>query len=188
MAYDGSKNVTVQLNAWMDGDLLAGDDVVGLIYEELCLIARSQLKKERSHHTFKTQGLVHEAYLRLCEQRGLAFQSRAHFFGIAARTMRQILIDHARVNLAEKRGGRFDRVFIENIETVTREDTIDILKLNEALEDLEKHDVGKARMVEMRYFGGLTIEECAEVLSVSPATLKREWKFAKAWLLRHMQT
>jgi len=188
MAHDGDKEVTVQLNAWMDGDPLAGDEVVGLIYEELCLIARSQLKKERAHHTFKTQGLVHEAYLRLCEQRGLSFQNRAHFFGIAARTMRQILIDHARVNLAEKRGGRFDRVYIENIESMKREEPVDILKLDQALIDLAKQDSGKARMVEMRYFGGLTIEECAEVMAVSPATLKREWKFTKAWLLRHIRT
>lgn len=188
MTRDSDKDVTVQLNAWMDGDPLAGDEVVGLIYEELCLIARSQLKKERAHHTFRTQGLVHEAYLRLCEQRGLEFQNRAHFFGIAARTMRQILIDHARGNLAEKRGGRFDRVYIESIESVTREDAVDIIKLDQALRDLEKHDESKARMVEMRYFGGLTIEECAGFLEISPATLKRDWKFTKAWLLRHIRS
>lgn len=182
------ERVTVQLNAWVDGDPVAGNDVMGLIYDELCLIARSQLKKERAHHSFKTQGLVHEAYLRLCDQKGLVFQNRAHFFGIAARTMRQILIDHAREGLAAKRGKRFDRVYVESIESVSREEPIDILRLDQALDDLSKNDEAKARMVELRYFGGLTIEETAEVMDISPAKLKREWKFAKAWLLRHMQS
>jgi len=182
------EKVTVQLNAWLNGADPDARDVMGLIYDELCLIARSQLKKERAHHSFKTQGLVHEAYLRLCDQKGLTLQNRSHFFGVAARTMRQILIDHAREGLAAKRGRRYDRVYVESIESVSRDEPIDILRLDQALEDLNKKDEAKALMVELRYFGGLTIEETAEALSMSPAKLKREWKFAKAWLLRHMKT
>ncbi len=179
-------NVTGQLNAWKDGDNNAGADVMALIYDELCLIARGQLKKERAHHTFRTQSLVHECYLRLHHQQGIRFQSRTHFYGIAARTMRQVLVDHAREHRAEKRGGRYERIYLENIDAVLKDDPIDLIKLDHALTDLGKHDKQKALMVEMRYFGGLTIGETAELLSISPATLKRDWNFTKAWLLRHM--
>ena len=182
----GHINVTGSLNDWKQGDAGAGNAVMPLIYDELCQIARGQLRKERAHHTFKTQGLVHEAYLRLNNQPGVRFKSRTHFYGIAARTMRQVLVDHAREHLAEKRGGRYERVYVEDIDGLHEEDPLDLLRLDKALEELGEFDQEKALMVDMRYFGGLTIEETAELLEVSPATLKRDWHFTKAWLARHM--
>jgi len=181
------KDMTLLLNAWQAGDEHASSDLMSIIYEELCLIARSQLKSERGQHTYTTQGLVSEAYLRFSNKQGLNFENRAHFFGIASRTMRQILVDHARGNAAEKRGGQMERVYVENIDGLYQEDPVDLIKLDIALQELGEFDKPKAKMVEMRYFGGLTIEETANILGLSPATLKRDWKIAKAWLLRRMK-
>ena len=181
------KDMTLMLNAWQAGDELASNNLMTVIYEELCLIARSQLKSERGHQTYMTQGLVNEAYLRFSANQGMSFQNRAHFFGIASRTMRQILVDHARGNAAEKRGGLMERVYVENIDGLSQEEPVDLVKLDRALQELSEFDKPKANMVEMRYFGGLTIEETAQFLNLSPATLKRDWKIAKAWLLRRMK-
>jgi RNA polymerase sigma factor (TIGR02999 family) len=181
------KDMTLLLNAWQAGDEEASSSLMSIIYDELCVIARSQLKSERGQHTYMTQGLVNEAYLRFCCNQGLSFQSRAHFFGIASRTMRQILVDHARGNAAEKRGGQMERVYVENIDGLYQEEPVDLIKLDRALKELSEFDKPKANMVEVRYFGGLTIEETAQVLGLSPATLKRDWKIAKAWLLRRMK-
>lgn len=180
------KEVTRELNQWKSEGQAVSVGVMELIYQELCLIARSQLKKERMYQTFTTEGLVNEAYLRLNGTHHVVFESRAHFYGIAARIMRQILIDHARQHLAEKRGGRYERVYLENFDGVQPEKHLDILKLDAALEKLSEVDPEKAKMVELRYFGGLTIEETADFLSISPATLKRDWNFTKAWLRRWM--
>ena len=179
-----NKNVTQLLMAWQEGSEGALKELMPLVYQELCIIARSHLKKERPHHTLNTVALVNEAYVRLCSQNDLNFQSRAHFFGIAARTMRQILVDYARECQAEKRGGQRERIFAENIDGFSKEKAIELVKLDEALKNLAQIDEKKCRIVEMRYFGGLTLAETAQVLKTSIATLKREWAIAKAWLLR----
>ena len=181
-----ARDVTRLLMAWCDGDRAALDTLMTIVHDELCVIARSRLRKERRHHTFRTDVLVNEAYLRLCAQKGIDFQSRTHFFGIAARIMRQILVDYAREYQAEKRGGAVERIYVEDIDGFTKERALDLVQLDQALGALDKFDSRKCRIVEMRYFGGLTIEETAQVLDVSPATLKREWAIAKAWLFRNI--
>ena len=180
------RDLTVLLNQWQSGSEEALNDLMTLVYDELCIIARSQLKKERENHTFRTQVLVNEAYLRLCNQRELSFQNRAHFFGIASRTMRQILVDYAREFHAEKRGGRHERIYVENIDVLSKDKAFNIMRLDKAMEELEEFDKRKCKIVELRYFGGLTIEETAELMSTSASSLKREWTFIKAWLLRRM--
>jgi len=182
------KEVSKLLHAWGSGDDSALNDLIPLVHSELCVIARSQLRRERANHTFRTQGLVNEAYLRLCRQKGLEVQNRAHFFGIAARIMRQILVDYARGFHAEKRGGQLDRIYVENIDGFSHEDAVDIVQLNRAMEEFAQHDQRKCQIVELRFFGGLTLEETAKVMDISPAKLKREWTFAKAWLLRNIKS
>jgi RNA polymerase sigma factor (TIGR02999 family) len=181
------KEVSVLLDAWGEGDSGALNDLSPLVHAELCVIARSQLRRERANHTFRTQGLVNEAYLRLCRQKGAVVQNRAHFLGIASRIMRQILVDYARGFQAEKRGGQYDRIYVEDIDGFSREDAVDIVQLNRALEEFSNRDQIKCQIVELRFFGGLTLEETANVMGMSPAKLKREWTFAKAWLLRNIQ-
>ncbi len=180
------KDVTLLLNAWRDGSQEALNQLMALVYDELCIIARSRLKKERRHHTFRTGVLVNEAYLRLSSQKGMDYQNRSHFFGITARIMRQVLVDYAREYHADKRGGTVDRIYLEDIDGFTKDRTLDLVLLDQSLEALAKFDKRKCRIVEMRYFGGLTIEETAQVLEISIATLKREWAIARAWLLRNM--
>lgn len=183
-----NKEVSKLLHEWGLGDDSALNDLIPLVHSELCVIARSQLRRERANHTFRTQGLVNEAYLRLCRQKGLEVQNRTHFFGIAARIMRQILVDYARGFHAEKRGGQLDRIYVENIDGFSQEDAIDIVQLNRAMEEFSKHDERKCQIVELRFFGGLTLDETARVMDISPAKLKREWTFAKAWLLRNIKS
>jgi RNA polymerase sigma factor (TIGR02999 family) len=179
-----SHQVTHLLQEWRSGRKEALNDLIPLVYDELCVIARSRLKRERRHHTFRTDVLVNEAYLRLCAQKDVDFENRNHFFGIAARIMRQILVDYAREYHAEKRGGQAERVYVEDIDGFSKERAIDLVKLDQALAALEEVDKHKCQIVEMRYFAGLTIDETARVLGTSPASLKREWAMAKAWLLR----
>ena len=176
--------VTHLLKQWREGREDALNDLIPLVYDELCVIARSRLKRERRHHTFRTHVLVNEAYLRLCAQKDVDFENRNHFFGIAARIMRQILVDYAREFQAEKRGGSVERIYVDDIDGFSKERALDLVQLDQALAALEEVDKKKCQIVEMRYFAGLTIEETARVLNTSPASLKREWAFAKAWLLR----
>jgi RNA polymerase sigma factor (TIGR02999 family) len=178
--------VTALLADWSRGDRGALAQLLPLVYEELRAIAARQLVRERVGHTLQPTALVHEAYLRLVDQRQVDWQNRAHFFGVAAQIMRRILVDHARRHAAEKRGDGVRCVSIDDAEQVAAPGDVPILALDHALERLEKVDAGLARMVELRAFGGLTIEEAAHVLDVSPSTAKREWRTAKAWLHREL--
>jgi RNA polymerase sigma factor (TIGR02999 family) len=183
---DNRHNVTGLLLKWQAGSEDALKELIPMIYDELRIIARSQLRKERANHTFKTDGLVNEAFLKMWGQRSMNIRSRAHFFGIAARAMRQILVDYARELRTEKRGGAFDRLYLDNIDNLSKERPVDLISLDEALDELQKWDPQKCRMVEMRYFAGLTNEQTAQVLGISVATVKREWTFSRSWLKRKM--
>ena len=161
--------------------------VLPLVYDELRRLAGSYLRRERRDHTLQPTALVHEAYMRLVDQRGGDWQNRSQFYGIAAQMMRRILIDHAREHLAAKRGGGAKQVTLSGIETpADSDDAVEILALHEALEKLAALDERQAKVVELRYFGGLSVEEAAEALEISPATVKREWATARAWLKREL--
>jgi RNA polymerase sigma-70 factor, ECF subfamily len=168
------------------GDRRALDRLLPLVYAELRRIAVRQLRREREGHTLQPTALVHEAYLRLVEQRTVNWENRAHFLGVAARVMRRILVDHARRHTAGKRGDGAQRVPLEAIAETASASQIPVLALDHALGRLEKLDPGLAHIVELRAFGGLTIDEAAHVLKVSPSTAKREWRTAKAWLTREL--
>ena len=174
--------VTQLLVAWSNGDKAALDRLMPLVYTELRRLARHYMSRERPGHTLQTTALVNEAYLRLVEQEGMRWENRAHFFGIAAHLMRQILVDHARSRQAAKRGGAQVRLSLGEVDRIASRPDVDLIALDEALGRLEAIDPQKSRIVELRYFGGLGIEETAEVIGVSPATVKREWSMARAWL------
>ena len=185
---ESKKSVTLLLEHWRKGDQSALDDLIPLVYDELRIIARSRLRNEHRHLTLlRTDVLVNEAYLRLFSQKDVTYESRNHFFGFAARVMRQVLVDYAREYRAEKRGGGVERVYVESIDGFTNEKAGDLVRLDLALQALETMDERKCRIVEMRYFAGLTIEETARVLDMSVTTLKREWTMARAWLLRSLR-
>lgn len=173
------------LKAWSEGDANAADRLMPLVYDGLRKIAAQYLRKERSDHTFQPTALVHEAYLKLIDVSDANWQDRAHFFAAASTMMRHILVDHARSRLTDKRGGAFQRIELDEAVSFsdrTGEKNLDILALDEALTQLAGFDERQTRIVELRFFGGLTVEETAEVLKISPATVKREWSLAKAWL------
>ena len=176
--------VTQLLLDWNEGNSDALEKLMPLVYKELRRLAHQYLNKERAGHTLLTTDLVHEAYLRLVDQRRVHWQNRAHFFGIAAKLMRRILVDHARGKKRVKRGAGARRVSLDEAATVSRESKVDILALNQALTRLAEIDQRKARVVELRFFGGLEVEEAAEFLGLSPITVLRDWKMAKAWLHR----
>jgi RNA polymerase sigma factor (TIGR02999 family) len=176
--------VTQLLVDWSSGNQAAHDELMPLVYDDLRRLARRYMRGEGSGHTLQTTGLVNEAYLRLVDQKNVRWQSRAHFFGIAAQMMRRILVDHARKRQRIKRGGGAFRVSLDKAEAVALEKPTDLLALDEALTRLSELDVRKSRIVELRFFGGLSIEETAEVLQVSPGTVMRDWTLAKAWLYR----
>jgi len=175
-------DVTQLLIAWSDGDRAALDQLMPLVYEELRRLAHSYIKRERPNHTLQTSGLVNEAYLRLVDQSQLKLKDRAHFFGIAARLMREILVDYARKRKYAKRGGEAQRIPFEETLIVSDERASDIVALDDALKELSEIDPRQSQIVELRFFGGLSIEEAAEVLNVSPGTVMRDWTMAKAWL------
>jgi RNA polymerase sigma factor (TIGR02999 family) len=156
-----------------------------LVYKELRRLAKRYMAGERPGHTLQTTALINEAYLRLIDHRDMSWQNRAHFFGVAAQAMRRVLVDHARTRDAAKRGGRTPKAPLEEAATIF-ERPEELIALDRALNDLAAIDPRKSRMVELRYFGGLSVEETAEVLEVSPVTVMREWRAAKAWLLREM--
>ena len=175
------------LIALTDGNTEVVNNLLPLIYDELRSLAGNYLRRERVSHTLQPTALVHEAYIKLIDQKQVKWQNRAHFFGIAAQIMRRILVDHARKHTADKRGGDAEKLPIEEeILVVTNEKSHELLALDEALENLEKMDEQKAKIVELRYFGGLSIEETAEVFQISPATVKREWTTAKLFLQREL--
>jgi RNA polymerase sigma-70 factor (ECF subfamily) len=162
----------------------AVEELLPLIYDELRVLAGKYLRRERANHTLQPTALVHEAYLKLIDQREVEWQNRAHFFGVAANVMRRILVDYARRTKADKRGGKdAERVELDDgIMVVSKEKSVELLALDEALEELAKIDAQKSKIVELRYFGGLSVEETAEVLGVAAITVKRQWRMAKAWL------
>ena len=179
-------DITALLDDWSRGNPSALDQLLPLVYQELRGIARRQLRRERDGHTLQPTALVHEAYMRLVDQRQVGWQSRAHFFGVAAQVMRRILVDDARRHNAAKRGNGVQCVSIEEAAETPGRDEIPVLALDDALARLETVDRGLAQIVELRAFGGLTIEEAAHVLKVSASTAKREWRTAKAWLTREL--
>jgi RNA polymerase sigma factor (TIGR02999 family) len=174
--------VTRLLVAWGNGDRAALDRLMPLVHTELRRLARHYISRERPGHTLQSTALVNEAYLRLVEQESMRWENRTHFFGIAAHLMRQILVDHARSRQAAKRGGGQYRLSLSRVDRSASAPDLDLLALDEALGRLEALDPQKSRIVELRYFGGLGIEETAEVIGISPATVKRDWSMARAWL------
>jgi RNA polymerase sigma factor (TIGR02999 family) len=180
--------LTRLLQAWQQGDVRAGDELVPLIYAELRRIAAGRLRAERPGHTLQPTALVHEAWLRLAEQHGAEWQNRAQFFGIAAQAMRRILVDHARRRHAAKRGGHSPVVDVDELSEVLASPVPDeqLLALDVALEQLKALDERQARIVELRFFAGLSVDETAEALGVSGTTVKREWATARAWLFREV--
>lgn len=178
--------ITQLLIAWNQGDRGARDELMPLVYDELRRLARGYLRRERPGHTLQPTALVNEAYLRLIDQSQVNWQNRAHFFGIAARLMRQVLVNHAEAHRAAKRGGDAERIPLDDVDHLAVEQAVDLVALHESLERLERIDPPQCRIVELRYFSGLTIEEIAEVMGVSPATVKREWTTARAWLRREL--
>jgi RNA polymerase sigma factor (TIGR02999 family) len=179
---DTSPDITGLLLAWSDGDREALEELTPLVYQELKKLAESYLRKERAGHTLQPTALAHEAYIKLIDQRSVRWRNRAHFYGIAAQAMRRILVDHARARLAEKRGSGVDVVSLDEAIDVSDERAGQLLALDDALKRLADLDQQTSRVVELRYFGGMTLEETAEVLGVSRATVIREWRMAKAWL------
>ena len=176
--------VTQLLVAWSDGDRAALEKLTPLVYEELRRLAHQYMSQERPGHTLQTSALVNEAYLRLIDQKNVHWQNRAQFFGIAAQMMRRILVDHARQRRYAKRGGDARQVPLDEAMIVSEERAADVVALDQALNSLAEIDPRKSQIVELRFFGGLCIEETAEVLKVSPGTVMREWTLAKAWLKR----
>jgi RNA polymerase sigma factor (TIGR02999 family) len=181
-----SSDVTALLGDWSRGNQSALNRLLPLVYAELRRIATRRLRGERVGHTLQATALVHEVYLRLIDQRNVDWRSRAHFFGVAAQVMRRILVDHARKHNASKRGDGLPRVSIDEATELPAPDGIPVLAFDRALDRLARMDEDLARIVELRAFGGLTIEEAACVLDVSPSTAKREWRTAKAWLGREL--
>jgi len=176
-----SENMTQLLLAWGQGDEAARDELIPLVYDTLRRIAHCQLRRERAGYTLETAELINEAYLKLIE-RSVPWESRAHFFGIAARLMRQLLVDHARARQRFKRGGDLQQISLTAAANIVQEEVVDMLVLDEALETLAEVDPQKSRIVELRFFGGLTIEETAHVMGISTPTVERGWRAARAWL------
>jgi RNA polymerase sigma factor (TIGR02999 family) len=177
-----SAEVTVLLAQLVDGDQQVASRLVPLVYSELRQMAARYMKRERVDHTLQTTALVHEAYLKLVEQTSASWQNRAHFFAIAAQIMRHILIDHARAQLREKRGGGQSVIQLDEGLVFSPEQSSELLEVDTALHRLAELDPRQSKIVELRFFGGLTVEETAAVLGISPKTVKRDWSVAKAWL------
>lgn len=183
-----AQEVTQLLVAWGNGDEIARDRLIPLVYEELRRLAHRYMKHESPGHTLQTSALVNEAFLRIIDQREIKWKNRAHFYGIAAQMMRRILVDYARQRRYAKRGGGVLQLSLNEALTVSSEPAGEVLHLHETLLRLAQLDLRKSQIVELRFFGGLSIEETAEVLSVSPGTVMRDWTFAKAWLRREMSS
>jgi RNA polymerase sigma-70 factor (ECF subfamily) len=181
-----SHEVTQLLLAWSEGDKQAFDRLVPLVYDELRRLARNYMRKERAGQTLQTTALIYEAYVRLIDANRVEWQNRAHFFGVAARLMRQILVGFARERGSQKRGGGARRVSLDEAMIIDEGRDEDLVALDEALDALGQFDARKAQVVEMRYFGGLTEEEIAETLNVSPETVRRDWRLARSWLRQRL--
>jgi len=176
--------VTQLLLRWSEGDKAALDKLMPLVYRELRRLAGHYMRRERPGHTLQASALVNEAYLRLVDYRRMQWQNRAHFFAVAAQAMRRVLVEHARSRQYAKRGGTAQRISLDDVAVLTDQQAAELVALDDALTSLEALDARKARIVELRYIGGLSIEETAETLGVSTATVERDWRSAKAWLYR----
>jgi RNA polymerase sigma factor (TIGR02999 family) len=181
-----TRDVTRLLAEWQAGDQGALDRLMPLVYNELRRIAARYLHSEHKNHTLQTTALVHEAYLRLVDETRIQWQGRAHFFGVAATLIRNILVDYARTQKAAKRGGGAQKLALEEAFAVAADRETDLLAVDDALDGLSKIDPQQSRIVELRFYGGLTIEETAEVLRLSPSTVKRDWILAKTWIYREL--
>ena len=181
-------SVTQLLVAWGEGDQAARDELMAAVYHELHHLAHNYMKRESPGHTLQTSALVNEAFLRLIDQKNVRWQNRAHFFGLAAQMMRRILVDYARSRRYAKRGGGLRDLSLDEALTVSQERTEQVVVLDETLDRLAQFDPRKSKIVELRFFAGMNIEETAEILGVSPATVMRDWTLAKAWLRREMDS
>jgi RNA polymerase sigma factor (TIGR02999 family) len=179
-------DVTRLLSDWSNGDRHALDELLPLVYDELRHLANAYLKRERDGHTLQSTALVHEAFLRLVNQHDVQWQGRAHFFGIAAQMIRRILVDHARAQRAAKRGAGAVRIELGEELAVAQQRDLDLIALDDALERLATMDGRQSRIVELRFFAGLSVEDTADVMGISTATVKREWSSARAWLFREV--
>ena len=180
------KQVTELLIEWREGDEAALDRLMPLVYGELRRMAAHYMRGEREGHTLQASALVNEAYLRLADHRNMQWQGRAHFFGVASQAMRRVLVEHARTRGCRKRGAGQQKVALEEAALAASEPDEDLVALDEALKELARFSERKARVVELRYFGGLSVEETAEVLGVAPVTVIRDWNVARAWLMREL--
>ncbi len=180
-------DVTGLLRAWSEGDPQAFEKLFPLLYDDLRREAARRLRRERRDHTLRPTVLVHEAYLRLVGQAAAAWHNRSQFFAVAAQVMRRVLVDYARRRAAAKRAGSWRRISLAGVDAAQKPRDVDLLALDHALQELSAADPDKARLVELRFFGGLSIEETAKVLDVSPATVTREWRLARAWLYRRLK-
>ena len=187
MAEPDTYDVTGLLDRWQGGDAAALDRLIEVVHHELHRVAHRLMRGERADHTLQTSALIDEAYLRLIDQRRAHFNNRAHFFAVSAQIMRRILVDYARSRGYAKRGGGAVHVSLDDVAVVAPEPSPDLVALDEALSLLAKEDERKARVVELRYFAGLTVEEVGQVLEIAPATVMRDWTYARAWLRRTME-
>lgn len=178
--------ITEQLIAWSNGDAAALDKLIPVVYQELRRMADQYLRREDLSHSLQPTALVHEAYLRLIDQTKVEWQNRAHFFGVAAQMMRRILIDHAKTKHRLKRGGTAIKVSLDENVNISQERATELIALDDALQELAQMDERKSRIVELRYFGGLSVDETAQVLGVSDKTVMRDWNLAKAWLYQQL--
>lgn len=178
--------ITRLLRDWHNGDRAALDRLMPLVYDELRRLARRYMRRENPGHVLQTTALINEVYLRMVDPPDIDWKNRAHFFGVAAQAMRYLLIEHARSRRYAKRGGTAQQVSLDETAVVSPERSADLLALDDALQALATLDPRRARVVELRYFGGLSVEETAEVLKVAPITVMRDWRFAKSWLLREL--
>lgn len=186
MEHEAPSEVSLLLQGWRNGDRNALDALLPLVYKELRRLAHFQLRKERPDHTLQSAALVHEAYLRLVGLNPPQWESRTHFFAIAAQLMRQILVDYARRHRAAKRGGGAGNLSLDEVPMLSRQKDVDVLSLDEALKALAKIDPRQSRVVELRFFAGLSLAEISEVLEIAPATVQRDWTAARAWLHREI--
>jgi RNA polymerase sigma-70 factor (ECF subfamily) len=192
MTSENTKNlsrqeVTVLLQAWNDGDPYAPDKLVPLIYAELKRLARRSMRRENPEHTLETGALINEAYMRLADWKNARWENRGHFYGVASQIMRRVLVDHARAHAYQKRGGGARPLSLDEALVASPDRAPDLIALDDALEKLAKRDPRKSKVVELRFFGGLSVEETAAILNVSPFTVIRDWNFVKAWLARELK-
>lgn len=181
-----SQQITGWLVAWGNGNQTALDNLMPLVYNELRRIAKRYMRRQSIGHTFQTTELIHEAYLKLAKGENQSWQNRAHFFGVAAQAMRHILVDYARAKQSQRRGGWQEKITLDETFISSPQNSDEMILLDDAMKQLAALDKRKSRVVELKYFGGLTTEEIAEVLRISPETVKRDWRFSRTWLLREL--